>query len=196
MKEKEKEKEPGAQPGHRDAHGHTVKISEKALRLKAEEEARQKEADELNRLLDEKLVRCRLNTEPTIVRSAGPMASANAACRWDQFSAQPWFTEFAYRWTAHYSRYSRIALFGGCQGPNASEEDRRIGKSLFQQNALLRKQITTMEARLLEMAKIDRPFARAFALRWGFFWTSLRLSLRAIFVAARFGRGLAVEVGI
>ena len=53
-----------------------------------------------------------------------------------------------------------------------------------------------MEARLLEMAKIDRPFARAFALRWGFFWTSLRLSLRAIFVAARFGRGLAVEVGI
>ena len=63
---KEKEKEPGAQPGHRDAHGHTVKISEKALRLKAEEEARQKEADELNGLLDEKLVRCRLNTEPTV----------------------------------------------------------------------------------------------------------------------------------
>ena len=83
---KEKEKEPGAQPGHRDAHGRTVKISEKALRLKAEEEARQKESDELNRLLDEKLVRCRLNTEPTIVRSAGRMA--NAACRWDQFSAQ------------------------------------------------------------------------------------------------------------
>ena len=126
VKEKEKEKEPGAQPGHRDAHGHTVKISEKALRLKAEEEARQKEADELNRLLDEKLVRCRLNTEPTIVRSAGPMASANAACRWDQCSAQPWFTEFAYRWTAHYSRYSLIALFGACL-PRDLTPPRRTG---------------------------------------------------------------------